>query len=87
MNSSQVEWEFGSGLSYTTFSYSNLAVSPSTFSESDQVTISVDVTNSGTLGANHSVLLFVFDMYRRVTPEYKLLKQYVLLRLELFGRF
>lgn len=70
------EWPFGTGLSYTTFVYSNLRLSGSTISEQNNLTVSVDVQNTGLYDASHSVLLFVYDLYRRVTPEYKLLKRF-----------
>ena len=39
--------------------------------------MSLTVTNTGAkYTATDSVLLFLFDVYRRVTPEYKLLKRY-----------
>ena len=69
-----MEWAFGSGLSYTTFEYTNMIISPSVFTENDDIIVSVDVQNTGTVDANHTVMLFVVDMYRRVTPEYKSLK-------------
>ena len=38
--------------------------------------VSLTVQNIGTVYAAHdSVLLFLFDVARRVTPEYKLLKR------------
>ena len=40
-------FEFGHGLSYTTFSYENLRVSPAKISPSGQVKVSVEVTNAG----------------------------------------
>lgn len=39
---------FGYGLSYTTFSYKNLSVTPATVSGDQNVTVSFDVTNTGT---------------------------------------
>lgn len=39
---------FGYGLSYTTFDYANLNINPADISADGTVTISVDVTNSGT---------------------------------------
>lgn len=45
--------------------------------EDDSLQVSVTVTNTGaTYTAAHSVLLFLVDVFRRVTPEYKLLKRY-----------
>jgi beta-glucosidase len=72
-----MEWEFGSGLSYTTFAYTNLALSASSVTEEQSVEVSLTVQNTGnTYAAHDTVLLFLFDMVRRVTPEYKLLKRY-----------
>jgi beta-glucosidase len=70
-----VEWTFGSGLSYTSFSVSALSVSMNSLDESGNVTVSVVVTNTGARSGKYSVLMFLFDMYRRVSPEYKLLKR------------
>lgn len=69
-----VEWEFGEGLSYTTFSYSNFQLDKTAVQQGQTLTVSVDVTNSGNRAGKHTVLLFLSDMARRVTPEYKLLK-------------
>jgi beta-glucosidase len=65
------EFDFGVGLSYTTWEYSGLSVSASSVDETGELVVSVDVKNSGAVAGKHSVLLFLFDMYRRVTPEYK----------------
>ncbi len=71
----QVEWPFGHGLSYTSFEYSRLTLSTDLVSDTGSLDVSVRVTNTGDkYTAEHSVLLFLYDMYRRVTPEYKLLK-------------
>jgi beta-glucosidase len=43
----QPEYAFGSGLSYTTFEYKNLRVSPDKTSAGQAVTVQVDVTNTG----------------------------------------
>ena len=48
-----VQWEFGFGLSYTTYSYSNLKVDKTSFTADDVLTVSVDVTNTG----NREILL------------------------------
>jgi beta-glucosidase len=51
-------YSFGYGLSYTTFTYSNLQVSP-TASTSDKVKVTVDVENSGTRDGDEVVQLYV----------------------------
>ncbi|CAF2591523.1 unnamed protein product [Rotaria sp. Silwood2] len=70
-----VEYEFGHGLSYTTFEYSNLNV-PSTLEWNDELTITLNVRNSGSRQGDHTVLLYISDLYRSVTPPNKELKGY-----------
>lgn len=68
---------FGVGLSYTDFVYSDLTLSNTNIDETGSIDITLTVTNNGPYAnASHSVLVFVYDMYRRVTPEYKLLKAF-----------
>jgi beta-glucosidase len=79
-NNIDVEFEFGYGLSYTTFDYSNLNV-PSTLNWNDQLTITLNVRNSGSRSGDHTVLLYISDLYRSVTPPNKELKGYTKLSL------
>jgi beta-glucosidase len=80
-NAIDVEFEFGYGLSYTTFDYSNLNVL-STVKWDDQLTITLIVRNSGSRQGDHSVLLYISDLYRSVTPPNKELKGYTKLSLQ-----
>jgi beta-glucosidase len=52
-------YPFGFGLSYTTFTYSALNLSSSTLASGGSVTVSVDVTNSGTRAGDEVVQLYV----------------------------
>jgi beta-glucosidase len=53
-------YPFGHGLSYTTFTYSKLSLSAATLAQQGgQVTVSVDVTNSGTRAGDEVVQLYV----------------------------
>ena len=72
----QVEWPFGHGLSYTSFQYSDINVSTDVLRLDDDLTLSVTVTNIGTLAGADTVLFFSFDQSRRVTPEYKRLRAF-----------
>jgi beta-glucosidase len=56
-----VEFPFGYGMSYTTFTYSNPVVSASTFKDVDGLTVSVDVSNTGKLTGKEVVQFYVQD--------------------------
>ena len=64
-----VQWEFGFGLSYTTYSYSNLKVDKTLFTADDVLTVSVDVTNTGKVAGKESVLLYSKDLVASSTPD------------------
>lgn len=68
------EWEFGHGLSYTSFTYSNLEVSKVQFKESDTIRISVDITNTGDRSGKEVVQLYISDLEAQLTPAVKQLK-------------
>jgi beta-glucosidase len=67
-------YPFGFGLSYTTFSYSNLMVSSPGIKKDGSVNVSVDVTNSGKREGKEVVQLYVQDEYATVTRPVKELK-------------
>lgn len=52
---------FGHGLSYTTFSYSEAEISRTTMSENGNVTVSVNVTNTGDREGKEIVQLYIGD--------------------------
>src|SRR5204863_7510148 len=52
-------YPFGYGLSYTTFRYDRLRVSRDTLRGDDTLTVSVDVTNTGTRGGDEGVQMYV----------------------------
>lgn len=54
-----VLFPFGHGLSYTTFAYSNLTVDKESVKESEKLTVSVDVTNTGSRTGKEVVQLYV----------------------------
>ncbi len=53
---------FGHGLSYSSFGYSNLRISPQQISPDGTVTVSVDVQNIGRLAGDEVVQLYVRDV-------------------------
>jgi beta-glucosidase len=65
----QTEWAFGTGLTYSTFEVSGLQLSTIRLNETGSVIITATVTNTGASSGQYSLLLFVSQMFRRVTPE------------------
>lgn len=51
-------YPFGYGLSYTNFTYQNLKVGSSTLAAGDSVSVSVDITNSGSVAGDEVVQLY-----------------------------
>ncbi|RLN47686.1 hypothetical protein BBJ29_000577 [Phytophthora kernoviae] len=74
----EMQWDFGHGLSYTTFDYSNLTLSKTNVtSSSDSIEVSVTVTNSGLMAGKETVMLFLTQPYRSFNvPEVKMLKKF-----------
>jgi beta-glucosidase len=56
-----VQFPFGYGLSYTSFTYTNLKVSAQTFKDVDGLSVSVDVTNTGRLAGKEVIQVYVHD--------------------------
>lgn len=70
------QFEFGTGLSYTTFAYSNLKIDKSEINNSDSLTVTIEVKNTGKLTGKETVLLYLSDKVASITPEVKVLKRF-----------
>ena len=70
-NAYDPQWEFGHGLSYTTFGYSDVKLSSSEIIKGGSVEVSVDVTNTGERAGKEVVQLYLNDMFASITPEVK----------------
>jgi len=68
------QYPFGFGLSYTTFAYSHLKVSSDTLVGKQNMSISVDVKNTGKRAGKEVVELFVGDLYASIVPPVKQLR-------------
>lgn len=71
---------FGSGLSYTTFGYKNLSVSPSNSGDS-VATVSFDVTNTGNRAGAEVAQVYVGDLHASVPRPLKELKGFARVQL------
>jgi len=72
---------FGHGLSYATFEYSNLQLDRPALRTGETLTISVDLTNTGRIGADEVVQLYVRDLVGNVTRPVRELKGFRRVRL------
>ncbi len=61
-------FEFGFGLSYTNFEYTDLKISNKSFAFTDSILISVNVSNKGKMAGKEVVQLFIADQYASITP-------------------
>ncbi|MFO7682685.1 MAG: glycoside hydrolase family 3 N-terminal domain-containing protein [Chloroflexota bacterium] len=73
---------FGHGLSYTTFAYSDLQMSPAVVSPAGDVTVSVTVRNSGQRTGDEVVQLYLRDCLSSVTRPVRELKGFQRLTLQ-----
>jgi len=77
-----VRFPFGYGLSYTTFAYSQPKVSATTFKDVAGVTVSIDVTNTGSLTGKETVQVYVHDRQSRLARPPKELKGFAKVALQ-----
>ena len=77
-----VLFPFGYGLSYTTFAYSNARVSQKTFKDVDGVTVTVDVTNTGSVAGKEIVQVYVHDQKSGLVRPEKELKGFAKVELQ-----
>mgnify|MGYP003574952596 FL=1 len=69
------QYVFGHGLSYTTFSYSDIKLSSTTLKKGQTLEISVNVSNTGKVAGKESVLLFISDLVAHdISPDVKRLR-------------
>jgi len=76
------QFEFGDGLSYTSFSYKDLRLNRKTIGTGDQLSVSVTVTNTGGRAGKEVVQLYVSDLVASLSPAGKRLKRFAKIYLE-----
>ena len=75
-------YEFGHGLSYTTFAYAALRVQPERILPAGQVEVSIEVQNTGRRAGKEVVQLYLHDLVSSVTTPVKILRRFAKIALE-----
>jgi len=67
---------FGYGLSYTSFSYSDISLNKTKLSGNEELTVSITLTNTGEYDGNEVVQLYIRDLVGSITRPIKELKSF-----------
>ena len=76
------QFEFGFGLSYTTFVYRDLKLARQAISRSDELPVSVTVKNTGRRAGQEVIQLYVSDLVASIAPAGRRLKRFAKIALE-----
>ncbi|HEY0763554.1 MAG TPA: glycoside hydrolase family 3 N-terminal domain-containing protein [Pyrinomonadaceae bacterium] len=76
------QFQFGDGLSYTTFTYSDLKLGKQTIAANDELPVSVTVKNTGNRAGKEAVLVFVSDLVASISPPGKRLRRFAKINLD-----
>jgi beta-glucosidase len=76
------QFEFGEGLSYTTFGYSDLRLDQKMITRNTNLSVAVTVTNSGRRAGKEVVQLYLSDLVASISPAGKRLKRFAKIYLE-----
>ena len=75
-NAFNPQWEFGFGLSYSKFDYSNLKIDKQSYSINDVIKCSVDVSNNSSVSGKEIVQVYISDLVASITPSVKRLRAF-----------
>src|SRR5215510_14328819 len=76
------QFQFGDGLSYTTFTYSDLRLGKQTISANEELPVTVTVTNAGQRVGKEAVLVYVSDLAASISPPGKRLRRFAKISLK-----
>jgi beta-glucosidase len=76
------QFEFGAGLSYTSFAYSDLSSSAPTIARDGTLEVTVKVRNAGKIAGKEVVQLYVTDVVASVTPPVRRLRRFAKVALQ-----
>ena len=76
------QWNFGYGLSYSKFSYSNLKLDKKKYYKLDTIKIDITIKNQSEIGGNEVIQVYCSDIVASITPSVKRLRGFKKLYLE-----
>lgn len=76
------QFEFGEGLSYTTFAYRDLRLGQKMISGNEELSVGVTITNTGKRAGQEVVQVYVSDLVASLAPAVKRLKRFAKVYLE-----
>lgn len=79
---SSPQFEFGSGMSYTTFAYSDLKLNKTTIPMDGTVDVSFKITNTGKRAGRETAILYLRDEVATLSPNGKRVKRFAKISLD-----
>jgi beta-glucosidase len=76
------QFDFGSGMSFTTFEYSDLKLDKNSIAMNGDVNVSVNVKNTGNRAGKETVILYVRDEVATLSPPGKRVKRFAKISLD-----
>jgi beta-glucosidase len=76
------QFEFGYGLSYTNYAYSDLQVTPAIATGAQQIQVAVTVKNTGDRAGKEIIQLYLNEQAASITPPLKRLKRFAKIQLQ-----
>jgi beta-glucosidase len=70
------QWEFGHGMSYTDFAYSDLQLSKDTLSGDEKMQVNVTITNTGSRSGKEVVQVYSSDLVASLVPAVRQLRRF-----------
>ena len=77
-----VQWPFGTGLSYTSFEYSGLKCDKSCFKSGDVLEFELELKNVGDVAGKEAVLLYSSDLVASIVPDVRRLRAFTKVELQ-----
>ncbi len=81
VNAYRPQFDFGFGLSYTEFAYSNLSVTNNSLGNTNNITVKVNISNNGNREGMEVVQLYYNDLIASITPAGKKLVRFQKIKL------